>query len=632
MKKILFSVLAIMFAYAVNAQVLLYDDFEGGFSAWTTQDADGDGYQWGLGNSSDRAHGGSGYATSASFINGVGELNPDNWLISAAPITIPESGYTMEWWVGATDNSDYAEHYSVYVASSNTVSALSATTPVHTETLASRNYAKKTVNLDAYAGQTVYIAFRHHSCTNMYWLTLDDVVVYKPSTNPEIALKKAAASPAQTLLNTAYQVTGTVMNSCSNALTSYTVTCTINGQTVDKNVTGVNVAFLGTHNFSVDMTGIANVGEYPITVTVSNPNGVADNTADNTLQTKVYVNDPANAVSRNILLENFTGAWCGYCPGGHQGIENALTSLGETDAAKVIWVAHHDGDALTVSTSETIEMTFPVSGFPSGMIDRTYWSAYPSIFDEGTPIYHPGSTSANLLRNALSAPAFVTVNFANVNYNATTRALSVTVNGRLTGLLGTNDARLNVWLMEDGLVADGGTGVGHGPSQTDYNNLYPNGYTHNHVLRQNLSNDAWGEAGVVTSGSYTKTYTTTVSTNYDASKCYLVAFVSNGDVSNTNDSRVFNSSQTDYLTNDQPHQGINDVNAMNVRLYPNPTTGNLYIDVEGLQKVEVIDAVGRVILTQTNGNSIDMSNLANGIYSVRVMANGKTTVKKVVKK
>lgn len=80
-----------------------------------------------------------------------------------------------------------------------------------------------------------------------------------------------------------------------------------------------------------------------------------------------------------------------------------------------------------------------------------------------------------------------------------------------------------------------------------------------------------------------------------------------------------------------PTTGINDVNAADVKLFPNPTSGNLYVEVEGLQKVEIIDAVGRVVLSQNNG-TVNMSTLANGIYTVRVSANGTTSIKKVVKK
>jgi len=41
--------------------------------------------------------------------------------------------------------------------------------------------------------------------------------------------------------------------------------------------------------------------------------------------------------------------------------------------------------------------------------------------------------------------------------------------------------------------------------------------------------------------------------------------------------------------------------------------------------------VGRIIISQNNGNHVDMSRLNNGIYTVRITVDGKTIVKKVAK-
>lgn len=80
-------------------------------------------------------------------------------------------------------------------------------------------------------------------------------------------------------------------------------------------------------------------------------------------------------------------------------------------------------------------------------------------------------------------------------------------------------------------------------------------------------------------------------------------------------------------------QGIEQAaaSASMVKIYPNPTSGNFTVEVEGLQKVEVIDALGRVVINQKNGK-VDMSALNNGIYSIRVTANGNTVVKKIAKR
>ena len=82
----------------------------------------------------------------------------------------------------------------------------------------------------------------------------------------------------------------------------------------------------------------------------------------------------------------------------------------------------------------------------------------------------------------------------------------------------------------------------------------------------------------------------------------------------------------------EPQNGIGDVVAGNVRIYPNPTSGWFTIEADGIQNIEIIDAVGRVVLRQTEVGNVDMSQFAHGVYTVRVTANGATAVKKVVRR
>ena len=619
-----------------------FDDAD--FGCWQAIDADGDGHNWvhvsellsdPTAASSYSYNGTADCLMSYSYMSQQ-SFDPDNWLISPA-INIPATGTYAAQWYAKNYTTSYADSYSVYIANSSDIASLTAAGSVMDDT-PDDEYEVKTLMLNAYAGQTIYIAFRHHDSYDKYYMFFDEFSIESVSIDPEITLTSVAA-PSQVAMNTAYVVNGTVINKSATPLTSFDVACTVNGETVNQNITVSNLPYMQSYSFAVDMPGIAAANTYDVTMTVSNPNGVADITTDNTQTTSVNIYDANTSVPRIALLENLTGSWCGYCPAGHQRIEQALAN-GYED--KVIWVAHHVTDNLSMDVTNTLDAAYGYAYAPATMLDRTYWNQAFAGDGEGGisdgPIFFPSSDIADGFAAAVAQPAFVTVNISNVNYNATTRALSFTVSGNVTGALGTTDARLNAWLLEDGLVADGQTGVGHGPTQTDNYNLY-NPFVHNHVIRESLSGDAWGDAGVVTAtagSNYTKTYTTTVSNNYDASKCYIVAFVSNGNHSNINDCRVFNAGKSAYLSaGDTPGpqpQGIDDVNANDVKLYPNPTNGNLYIEVEGLQKVEVIDAVGRVVMSQNNGNVVNMSNLANGIYTVRVMANGNTAVKKVVKK
>ena len=84
-----------------------------------------------------------------------------------------------------------------------------------------------------------------------------------------------------------------------------------------------------------------------------------------------------------------------------------------------------------------------------------------------------------------------------------------------------------------------------------------------------------------------------------------------------------------YLTN----QSVNEQSLLNAQLYPNPTTGQLTVEMEGLTEVEVYNLVGQCLLRQvvSEGTAIiDMSALQNGVYMVKVSANSGTVMQKVV--
>ncbi len=195
MKKIFTLFFALfMMVFCAKAQYLLQEGFDNGAlpTGWTVVDADNDGYTW------DATMGFDGHnnlcISSASFINDVGALTPDNWLISTA-VTL-SSNATLTFWVCAQDASYAYEHYGVYISTSGT--ATSNFVELFQEDMDANGGARtqgawkqKTVNLSAYTGQTVYIAFRHFNCTDAYWLNLDDVEIFAQPTNPTIVVNPA---------------------------------------------------------------------------------------------------------------------------------------------------------------------------------------------------------------------------------------------------------------------------------------------------------------------------------------------------------------------------------------------------------------------------------------------------------
>ena len=137
---------------------------------WTIRDDDGDGYNWewmDASGSNYNVYEGTHCMASASYQNsafgGGTALNPDNWLISPAFT----AGSTVTFWYAGQDPNYAAEPFGVYVIANGTTSdELGHFT-------ASNTYQQGSVDISAYAGQPVQVAFRHYNITDMFRLNLD---------------------------------------------------------------------------------------------------------------------------------------------------------------------------------------------------------------------------------------------------------------------------------------------------------------------------------------------------------------------------------------------------------------------------------------------------------------------------
>lgn len=191
MKKI-FAIFVLCFAvFAAKAQIsLLQESFDESTmpAGWTAIDADGDGFNWdpsvAVGNFTTNS--GAGCVVSASYDNDNSvALTPDNWLISPA-VVIPASAQdvTLSWWAKGQDPNYAVEHYAVYVSTTGTA-VTDFTSPAVYEGNSTGDYVNLTVDLTSYAGQSIYIAFRHYNVSDMFFLNLDDIEV--TYVNPNIA-------------------------------------------------------------------------------------------------------------------------------------------------------------------------------------------------------------------------------------------------------------------------------------------------------------------------------------------------------------------------------------------------------------------------------------------------------------
>ena len=81
----------------------------------------------------------------------------------------------------------------------------------------------------------------------------------------------------------------------------------------------------------------------------------------------------------------------------------------------------------------------------------------------------------------------------------------------------------------------------------------------------------------------------------------------------------------DIAHNDVPENAVE-----SIAVYPNPVRDRLMVKAEDLQSVEIYNLVGQQVLASIS-DIIDMGALNQGIYFVRINADGKTVTKRVVK-
>ena len=136
------------------------------------QDGDGNNWEWRFGDewADFNYHEGQGYMMSASYINYVGALTPDNWMIT------PEfTGDTLTFWAQGQDASYAAEYLGIFVSEdggntwSNEIMGITLT----------GSDTQYTVDLSAYANVrgAIRVAIRHYNVTDMFQANVDYIEV-----------------------------------------------------------------------------------------------------------------------------------------------------------------------------------------------------------------------------------------------------------------------------------------------------------------------------------------------------------------------------------------------------------------------------------------------------------------------
>ena len=306
---------------------------------------------------------------------------------------------------------------------------------------------------------------------------------------------------------------------------------------------------------------------------------------------------------QRVVLEKFTGTWCGYCADGAYRVEQL-----EAVNPNVMVIAWHGGDInepmMNPDGAEVIN--YYATGFPQGMINR----------DGGL---YSRTQWVGACNTASQGAGVITVSIDSLTYDPLSREIFVRVSGQFTGPE-SGDLRFNV------VVTERNVSGGSAYSQTNYDNTTAGhpyqgagspiaGFVHQNVGRAALGGP-WGTSGVIPASvnfgnAFTHDYTYTLPDSYDENEINLIALVSKYGAT-ANDRKILNGEEAALPLAVGTPEGLHSKSNL-MDIAPNPISDFTQIAFSlvksGAVRLEILDVQGRVVDVVAEGY------MAKGIHT-----------------
>lgn len=539
----------------------------------------------------------------------------DDWIVTPAISLANNNNAKLLKFDASSADPIYNDGVEVYVSTTgntpsdflNTVALYNTTPGGEPATWTTRN-----IDLSAYSGQTVYIAFRNHSYNKLV-LGIDNIEVSELSDN-NIELT-TLDFPEYTTIPALIDIDGTITNIGGNTINSLDITWSDGTNSYTDNLNGLNILSNTTYNFTHNtQLNMSSPGNTTIFVEVDNINASIDpDTSNNSLE--LVVQDVPFIPTKRVVIEESSGTWCPFCPQGIVGMETIEQQYPNT----VIPIAVHNGD---IMTNSIYDAGMNMANWPSARIDR-------AILANGTQAV----TAAGFLahyneRIKVFSPVELT---ANADFNPSNREIIVNITGNFaTDLFG--DYRFNAVIIEHqvGPYNQANNYVGDQPpliapiSGINFSSASnPANIIHNNVARNILGgfNGVVGSlpATILENSSHTYQYTHTLPINENENNIQVVCMVIDN-----NNGEILNGIKVDLELSTSTN---NEIKNDKIILYPNPVKKELNIDGE-FSTIEIYDKIGKLILGPISKKSINISSLNNGLYTAILKTKNYITFKK----
>ena len=308
--------------------------------------------------------------------------------------------------------------------------------------------------------------------------------------------------------------------------------------------------------------------------------------------------------NKNVVLEEFTGIHCGYCPQGHA-IANQILAAHPDD---VMLINIHQGSYATPSAGEPDFRTIfgnaiagqsGLTGYPAGTVNRHVFAGLG--MGTNTTAMGRGNWS-NAANQILAMSSYVNVG-VEAEIDVATRVLTVHVEAYYTANSPVSTNKLNVVLLQDNTLGpQSGGGAG-------------NNYNHMHRLVWMLT-EQWGEEiTTTTSGTFVdRTYTYTIPADYNGvgaelADLHVVAFITESN----QEIITGNKCETDFVG-----FAVNNDAAVEEIITPSENCGEVITPAVKVRNLGGDPITSLTITTTVNGGTVSTTNWTGEISPLHV--------------
>ena len=489
------------------------------------------------------------------------------------------------------------EYYSIVPLGTSTLN-------VTAETLSYIALSKDGVLLDAqYTGNGTSVQLTFDELTETGELDLvitrqfrapyiQKIMVVSGTDENDVALMSInAPESAMSAQNATFQPQITIMNIGTANLTSLTATYTINdGTPVTTSWTG-NLAQYETANITFDEISLE-TGAYLFNFVVENPNGQTDEDPSNNTKSRNVLVSSGNVTIVRVSEPN--GDYCGYPQS-----TPTITVKNASDFVVTSVIASYTCGEL--SAEKTFEVNIAAGATANLEFD-------PVVIPEGEGSISFIVTTVNGGENQIQTPKTANFNIQSHSGEGFRLSLTADYNG--------NETSWDIKDANNNVIYSGNAGEYTGsPVITDFC-LGAGCYTF--TLKDRSGNGLTGFYGWFYMGDASFT-------NLNTNETLL----------SVDGSEEFSTKTINFCVEDLTENAIETTTAMSI--FPNPTNGMLNVTSnEEIDSIEIFNSIGNTVVSSKvvgNSSAIDMSNLPNGMYFVRVStSNGIETVKVVLER